>query len=93
MLTDKIETYQVTPAANDENNGTYYFTDCGNRMYSVKGNMAYHGKICPKCGKTLYIRGSKEAFEFFDKAFPSGDELGEYLANTLRRTKKNANTM
>lgn len=85
MLTDKIETYQITPAKNDT--GTFYFTDCGNRMYSVKGNMAYHGKICPKCGKTLYIRGSKEAFEFFDKAFPSGDELGEYLANALRRHK------
>lgn len=90
MLTDKIETYQTTPSKN--NNGTYFFTDCGNRMYSVKGGTAYHGKICPKCGKTLYIRGSKEAFEFFDKAFYSGDELGEYIANALRR-HKNVNTM
>lgn len=86
MLTDKIETYQITPAKNDT--GTFYFTDCGNRMYSVKGNMAYHGKICPKCGRTLYIRGSKEAFDFFDKAFSSKDEFSEYIANVLRRTKK-----
>lgn len=89
MLKDKIETYQTTPAAHDEHKRTFYFTDCGNRMYSVRGSTAYHGKICPKCGKTLYIRGSKEAFEFFDKAFPSGDELGEYLGMTLRRMNNN----
>lgn len=66
----EIETYQVTEEKNG--NGTFFFTDCGNRMYSTKGEMAYHGKLCPKCflkGKqvTLYIRGSKEANEYWDK--------------------------
>ena len=66
----EIETYQTTPEVNG--NGTYFFTDCGNRMYSVKDEMAYHGCLCPAClyrGKqvTLYIRGSKEANEYWDK--------------------------
>ena len=66
----EIETYTVTPEANG--NGTYFFTDCGNRMYSVRDEMAYHGCLCPGClyrGKqvTLYIRGSKEASEYWDK--------------------------
>ena len=66
----EIETYRVTPEANG--NATYFFTDCGNRMYSVSGKMEYHGKLCPAClyrGKqvTLYIRGSKEANEYWDK--------------------------
>lgn len=66
-----IETYQATPEAHG--NGTFFFTDCGNRMYSVNNDpMAYHGKLCPKCfweGKsvTLYIRGSEEANEYWDK--------------------------
>ena len=54
----ETESYQTTPAK--YRRGTYYFTDCGNRMYSVRDEMAYHGKLCPKCGRTLYIRGSKE---------------------------------
>ena len=54
----EIESYQATPEKHGR--GTFYFTDCGNRMYSVKDDMAYHGKLCPKCGRTLYIRGSKE---------------------------------
>ena len=58
------ETYQTTPEVSG--NGTYFFTDCGHRMYSVRDKMAYHGCLCPACfckGKmtTLYIRGSKEA--------------------------------
>lgn len=66
----EIETYRITPEVNG--NGTYFFTDCENRMYSVKDKMAYHGKLCPSClykGKqvTLYIRGSKEANEYWNK--------------------------
>lgn len=61
----KHETYQTTPSK--DGHGTFYFTDCGNRMYSVRSDMAYHGKMCPKCGKTLYIRGSKEANELWEK--------------------------
>lgn len=59
-----IATYQVLPEENG--NGTFFFTDCGHKMYSVRDEMAYHGCLCPVClyrGKqvTLYIRGSKEA--------------------------------
>lgn len=61
---NSVETYQVTPEENG--NGFFFFTDCGNRMYSTRGEMAYHGFLCPKCfwkGKnvTLYIRGSEQA--------------------------------
>ena len=66
----EIETYRVLPEENG--NGTFFFTDCGNKMYSIKGEMAYHGCLCPAClwkGKqvTLYIRGSKEANEYWDE--------------------------
>lgn len=66
----EIETYQVTSEKNG--NGTYFFTDCGNRMYSIKGGIAYHRYLCPAClcrGKqvVLYLRGTKEANEYWDK--------------------------
>ena len=65
-----IATYQTTSEAHG--NGIYFFTDCGHRMYSVRDKMAYHGCLCPACinnGKmvTLYIRGSKEANEYWDE--------------------------
>ena len=66
----KVETYQVSPATNGY--GNFYFTDCGNRMYSVRNDMAYHGKLCPKCGRTLYIRGSDEANKYWDKLLKEG---------------------
>lgn len=59
----EYETYQATL----KENGTYFTTDCGNKMYSVKDDiMAYHGCLYPKClsnGKqvTLYIRDSRDA--------------------------------
>jgi len=66
---EKIATYRVTPELHG--NGTYFFTDCGHRMYSVKDKMAYHGCYCPGCFYSgiitvLYIRGSKEANEYWD---------------------------
>lgn len=65
-----INTYQVTNEVH--RNGTYFFTDCGHQMYSVGDRMAYHGCLCPGClynGKQtiLYIRGSKEANEYWNK--------------------------
>ena len=64
-----IATYQATPEKHG--NGTFFFTDCGHRMYSVRNDMAYHGCLCPGClykgvQTTLYIRGSKEANEYWD---------------------------
>lgn len=54
------ETYRCTAEAHGR--GTFFFTDCGNRMYSVNNDWNfYHGKLCPKCWRTLYIRGSAEA--------------------------------
>lgn len=66
----EIATYQVTPE--NHGKGTYFFTDCGHQMYSVKDNMAYHGCYCPSClskgiYRVLYIRGSKESNEYRDK--------------------------
>lgn len=60
------ETYRYSPEKNGK--GTFFYTDCGNVMYSVNDHITYHGKLCPKCfwqGKlvTLYIRGSEEAKE------------------------------
>lgn len=57
----KCETYDYREAVGGL--GTFFYTDCGNRMYSVRGPLAYHGCLCPKCWKTLYIRGSKEALQ------------------------------
>lgn len=70
MNLTNIETYQATPEKNG--NGTFFFTDCGNRMYSVSNDvMAYQGCLCPGClykGKqtTLYMRGSKEANDYWN---------------------------
>lgn len=66
------ETYRTTPSVNGK--GTFFFTDCGNRMYSVNDAMAYHGRLCPKCfynGKhvTLYMRGTDEANNLFDSGY------------------------
>lgn len=66
----EIATYQVTPEKHSE--GFFFFTDCGHKMYSIKDKMDYHGCLCPGClsnGKQtiLYIRGSKEANEFWNK--------------------------
>lgn len=67
----KYATYQTTPCVSGK--GTFYFTDCcHNTMYSVRDEMAYHEKLCPRCfmnGKyvTLYLRGTKEANEVIRK--------------------------
>ena len=66
----EIATYQTTPEVNG--NGTYFFTDCGHWMFSIRDHMAYHGHLCHGClynGKqtTLYIRGSKEANVYLKK--------------------------
>lgn len=42
-----IETYQTTPEKNDD--GTFFFTDCGHNMYSIRDNMEYHGCLCLGC--------------------------------------------
>lgn len=65
-----IATYQTTPEK--YGNGTFFFTDCGHRMYSVRNDMAYHGCLCPGClytGKqtVLYIQGSEEANKYWDE--------------------------
>ena len=63
----EYETYQATPSKNG--NGTFYFADCGNRMYSVKGYEGYHSCICPKCGRTLYMRGTEEANKLIEDGY------------------------
>lgn len=35
-----IATYQATPEKHG--NGTFFFTDCGHNMYSVRDDMSYH---------------------------------------------------
>lgn len=62
-------TYRVSPEVNGR--GSFYFTDCGHRMYSVCGPEAFHGKLCPGClykdvVTILYIRGSKEANDIME---------------------------
>ena len=68
--TMNIATYQTTPEVH--NRGTFFFTDCGHEMYSIRGDTTYHGCLCPGCfskGKetVLYMRGSKEANEYCNK--------------------------
>lgn len=72
-----IATYQTTPEKHG--NGTFFFTDCGYRMYSIRDDMAYHGCLCPGCmcngiQRTLYIRGSEEANEYWDNKLKNGNE-------------------
>lgn len=66
----EIATYQATPEKHGK--GTFFFADCGHQMYSVNDDMAYHGCYCPAClnkgiYRVLYIRGSKESNEYWDK--------------------------
>lgn len=89
----RIATYQYTPEVYGR--GTFFFTDCEHEMYSVKNKMAYHGYLCPGClykGKqvTLYIRGSKEANEYWktksvrSEETEMNDEMNDdYEKNTL----------
>lgn len=70
-----IATYQTTPSK--DGNGTFFFTDCGHEMYSVKNSMAYHNKLCPACLSkgvltTLYLRGTKEAKLHIDSKTTTG---------------------
>lgn len=37
----KTAIYDTSPEING--NGTFFFTECGHKMYSVKDDMAYHG--------------------------------------------------
>ena len=54
------ETYCCTAEKNGR--GTFFFTDCGNQMYSVSNDWKeYHEKLCPRCGRVLYLRGTDEA--------------------------------
>ena len=66
----EFATYQIIPEQNG--NGTYFFTDCGHWMFSIRDQMAYHGCLCPGClyngqSTTLYIRGSEEANKHISK--------------------------
>lgn len=77
----EIGTYQTTPEKHGI--GTFFFTDCGHKMYSVKGEKAYHGCLCPAClykgmQRVLYIRGSKEANEYWDKKLGKTNEKDGY---------------
>lgn len=49
-----IATYQTTPEKHGE--GTFFFTDCGHNMYSIRDNMAYHGCLCPAVIIKEYIQ-------------------------------------
>ena len=67
--------YQPTPSKDGK--GTFYFTDCGHGMYSLKGPEAYHGCLCPGCAykhvdTILYIRGSEEANAILDEKIKNG---------------------
>lgn len=56
----ECEIYKTVPEK--RRRGTYYYTDrCGNVMFSILDELFYHKKECPKCGRTLYIKGSEEA--------------------------------
>lgn len=72
---DNYDTYQTTTSKDSV--GTFYFTDCGHKIYSRKGPEAYHGKLCPRClckgvRTTLYIRGSEEANKIMDERLKKG---------------------
>lgn len=85
-----IATYQTTP--NKNGNGTFLFTDCGHQFYSICTPMAYHGYLCPGCLSkgvltTLYIRGSKEANEYWGRKIK--DEIYPKILNKGRMCEYN----
>ena len=58
----EIGTYQTIPEK--RGHGTFYFTSCGHKMYSVRDKMAYNGCLCPACFqngiiRTLYFKDYK----------------------------------
>lgn len=63
--------YQPVESVNGK--GTFFYTSCcGATLYSVKGEMAYHGKLCPRCfwkntHTTLYMVGTEEANRIEEK--------------------------
>ena len=61
----EIATYQTTPEENG--NGTYFFTDCGHWMFSIRNHIEYHGHLYNEKQTTLYILGSKEENEHLKK--------------------------
>lgn len=63
----EVGIYEAVPEKNG--NGTFLYSDCGHKMYSIRGEMSYHGCLCPGClwkgiHRMLYIRGSEEANEY-----------------------------
>lgn len=59
-------TYQYLEEAHG--NGMFFYTSCcGNRMYSVENDpMKYHGRLCPRCFVTLYLRGTPDGIRVFE---------------------------
>lgn len=58
-MTETSEYYVAVPEVNGK--GTFFFTECGNCMYSVNDENAYQGRLCPKCfwkgkNRTLYMK-------------------------------------
>lgn len=66
-MSDTEATYQYLEEAHG--NGMFFYTSCcGNRMYSVENNpMKYHGRLCPRCLVTLYLRGTPDGIRVFEK--------------------------
>lgn len=63
-LFSTCETYRTTQSKDGK--GTFYYTDCGNRMYSINDEFSYDKKLCPKCGKILLLRGTSYAIDYMN---------------------------
>lgn len=66
----QIKGYIARPS---KGGGTFFFTDCGHRMYSVKQETAYHGCLCPACLMNnvytiLYQHGSDQMQAYLQSA-------------------------
>lgn len=71
-----IATYQTTPEVHGI--GTFFFTDCHHRFYSIRNKESYHGCLCPGCFSKgiltpLYIRDSKEANDYWKEKLNSSN--------------------